>query len=279
VSPFAHRVATGASDNYSGKSAAYESEKGERRSGSRGERAKSWESAKTAVICSDLLSEGGRNRPYEKEMSMLRTVPLLLLICLVLGSSVATAQKAEVTPFVGYRFGGNFYDNETGNEIDLKNSVSYGFTFDYALSDNILIEFLYSRQGTELSVVGGESPVLELDVDYMHGGILFQGGSEGLKPYVVAGLGAARFNPKESESNSQSRFSIGLGAGVKGLFSERVGYRFEFRSIPTFIDKSQQNEFCPPSVEPLEGTSGCYTWTTANVFWQSQFTGGVTIAF
>jgi hypothetical protein len=194
------------------------------------------------------------------------------LAILVLHGSVASAQethKMELTPFVHYRAGGALYDRQLELQFDLKNSFGFGAMFNYKIADFALAEFLYSRQGSELEIGTEDRPAFDLSVNYIHGGILLQGGEKELRPFVVGTLGATVFSP--DSANGATRFSIGLGAGFKGLISDRIGYRMEGRTFTTFTDRSQDDVFCD--------VNGCVSYASAGIFWQAQITGGVVIAF
>jgi hypothetical protein len=49
-------------------------------------------------------------------------------VCLIVLDVTSTvgAQTFEVTPFGGWRFGGGFADLETGADLHLEDSISYG---------------------------------------------------------------------------------------------------------------------------------------------------------
>jgi len=75
-----------------------------------------------------------------------------------------------------------------------------------------------------------------LDIDYFHIGGTFGVGQGNLNPYIAASLGATRFDPKSSTLGSETKFSLGLGAGVKWFPTNRVGLRLEGRLFGTLID-------------------------------------------
>ena len=75
--------------------------------------------------------------------SILALAVLMISVC---GPLLAGDEKIELTPFIGYRFGGEFENYYTGQEYSVSSAESYGFTFDFPTSDETKIELLVSRQ-------------------------------------------------------------------------------------------------------------------------------------
>ena len=68
---------------------------------------------------------------------------LCLAALVVLGGLGAQAQYPDggpvtVGPFVGYRFGGELKDMQTGASIDLESGPAYGVVFDWGRDVNLL---------------------------------------------------------------------------------------------------------------------------------------------
>lgn len=189
----------------------------------------------------------------------------------ILSASFASAQNAEITPYLGYRFGGNFTNKERSTAFNVQNSPAFGAIFDYKVHDFILVEFHWSHQGSTLELTRDEQQVeTDISIDNFHGGVLFQGGTRDLHPYFVASVGATHFGIQGTESST--KFSLGVGGGMKGLVTERIGWRFEFRGFTTFTSIEDSYEVCD--------VWGCVDVnSTGTVFWQAQILGGVTIAF
>jgi hypothetical protein len=190
---------------------------------------------------------------------------------IVLSCPLASAQKAEITPYIGYRFGGSFTNRAQDVSFDVQNSASFGAIFDYKLYDFMLVEFHWSHQGSTLELSRDEQALeTSISIDNFHGGVLFQGGSRDLQPFFLASLGATRFG--FNEGSSTTNFSLGVGVGMKGLVTDRLGWRVEFRGFTTFTNIEDEYEVCD--------VWGCATVTnTSTIFWQSQVLGGLVIAF
>ena len=60
---------------------------------------------------------------------MKRTLTILGLVFAVFAlATEAGAQQVELTPHIGYRFGGGMTDDSTGTDDDFNDSETYGLT-------------------------------------------------------------------------------------------------------------------------------------------------------
>lgn len=169
-------------------------------------------------------------------------------------SSPAAAQKLELSPFLGYRFGGDFEARGnapfffTVEDFEVDETSSYGLLLDIGVTRNLQVELMLSRQETELrletGVFGPPDRLFDLDVDYYHAGVLYQWTPGQVRPFVVGTLGATRLAPEPAALADETHFSASLGAGVKLLFTRNLGVRFEGRLFSTVIDNSDDRIFC-----------------------------------
>jgi len=91
-----------------------------------------------------------------------RLLVLLLLISLALVTNQAYAaqeSKFEITPLVGYRFGGDFDSNdaELTTTVKLTEDINYGLLFAWNVDRKRQGEVLISHNNTEFSLLGGSS--------------------------------------------------------------------------------------------------------------------------
>ncbi len=146
----------------------------------------------------------------------------------------------ELTPLVGYTFGGSFEESYSGTDLDLDEGVSLGAALDFPLGQGRQVELYYSRQPTELQADGAllsEEVLFDLDVHYIHIGGTYTWHDEGrVRPFVVGTLGVTHLDPEPSGLDSQTRFSLGLGGGARAFVTERFGLRFEGRGFVTLLD-------------------------------------------
>ena len=112
----------------------------------------------------------------------------------------------------------------------------------------------------------GSAELFDVRVDQLQGSFAFQLGDEGsrVRPFLTAGAGAAFFSAPDLES--ETKLSLGLGAGLKWLPASRVGARLQARYTPTYLDDTS-SEFCDPF-------GFCQGWLH-----QFELSGGVVIRF
>ena len=209
---------------------------------------------------------------------MLRKSTVIFALLALAASWPAWAgdDKKEVTPFIGYRFGGNFENFTTGQNYDVDSSESYGLTFDFPVDDEVKLELLYSRQDTEIETSGylGAERV-PIDLEYYHVGAVYQPGlDDRLQPFVGGTLGATYMNPRGENLGSETRFSLSIGGGAKLFFSDHVGLRLEGRFYATFVNGGG-SVFCSGG----SGGGGCSFGFSGNALWQAEGNLGLIIGF
>ncbi len=199
----------------------------------------------------------------------------VIFLGLLLAASAASAQQVEITPTVGFQFGGWFtssYDDHHDFELlDVEESESFGLILDFAINRHAQIEVLYDLQQTELEVPDfrRRGARRDLDIEYFHVGFLWQWlPSDEVRPFVVGSLGAASLDLEGGAE--ETGFSASFGGGVKLLFNDHVGARFEGRFLTALID--DHDLFCDP-----DHCSGYY-WDT-NVLVQFELKAGIIFAF
>ena len=181
----------------------------------------------------------------------------------------------EVTPFVGYRIGGEFEDQDSEATLELNEAGSYGLVFNWPSKGNTEWEVYLSRQPTEIDVVGAipSQSSFDIDVDYFQfGGTYLFEGKQAI-PFFVATIGASRFDPRESGLDSETYFAFSAGGGIKLLPDKRFGVRLEGRLFGTLVD-SGTTIFC-------QGGAGvtCSIQTSGTVLWQWQLSAGLIARF
>lgn len=190
-------------------------------------------------------------------MSRLRfgRIALPLIVCsALLWTSPALAQDdpaLEITPFLGYDFGGSFevFDFEFGAvDFELQDGESYGVIVDFPINRSFQVEAMVFRQPTTLEVdeglFGPSFELTDIDIDYLQGGILWQGSLGQVKPFFGGGIGLARMNPDISELDSETRFAFNIGGGVKTFFTPHFGLRVEGRLLVISLPEEDEDLFC-----------------------------------
>jgi hypothetical protein len=193
-----------------------------------------------------------------------------LCVALILAPSFASAQVLEVTPFVGYRFGGDLYEVSTGAALDIDGASTLGGTVDISVGTGTFVSVLYSHQGTRLDVTDawtGAVRDVTLAIDHWHVGATQELDDGRVRPIIFGSAGLTRFG---SAGDAETRFSLAAGGGVKVMPSRRVGVRFDGRVYAVFVD-GRSGGVCS------SGT--CLINFNVSMAWQAEFTAGVVLAF
>ena len=202
---------------------------------------------------------------------------IVLAACAAVGlCGAAGAQDlktVEFTPFYGYAFSGGLEDDDTGQEYDVDDSACYGGMVDVRVSDNTQIELFLSRQESELEAddgLFGGPTLFDLDIDYYHLGGTYILTDNWWQPFVVATVGATHIDPDASGSDSITRFSLGIGGGVRFFPTENFGLYLAGRGLFTFVGGDTL----------IESEGGALTVEIASdTLWQAQLQAGVIFAF
>jgi len=170
--------------------------------------------------------------------------------------------KFELTPFAGYRIGGQFEEQDGEGEFELYESSAQGILLNVAAKSNGQWEVLYARQDTKVDtqtrLVG--DALLDMDVEYFHFGGTYLFDGEDTRPFLALTIGLSRFDPHPSDLRPENYFSASMGGGVQLRATKRFGVRIEGRVFTTFVD-SDSDIFCRSSAEAnfcairVEGTT------------------------
>lgn len=158
----------------------------------------------------------------------------------------------ELTPFVGYRYGGTIFADQTnlfrGQDVKVESSGNFGLNFGIPISNGWKIELMINRQNTHFSSGGDRlfSPTDQLggfDITYFHGGLQIPFAvSRTATPYIIVSAGVANLDPRVRGASSDTRFSAGGGIGVKVPINRNMGFRIEERGYFTAL--SNNNNDC-----------------------------------
>ncbi|PKI12957.1 outer membrane beta-barrel protein [Colwellia sp. 12G3] len=202
---------------------------------------------------------------------------LSALVCFIAITSVTTFAKqplnVEVTPLIGYRFGGDFdtSKNKIHNKIELSDETSYGLLTAWSFDRNRQGEFLVSHYNTDFSE-SDDFTVSNtgLGITYAHlgGNVPI---SEGPVPfYITGGFGLTHLDPKDDGLSNETRFSVNVGLATKIELNERISLRLDSRVYGTFFN-SDSAIFC--DVET------CAIYISSSIWVQSEVSAGITYRF
>ncbi len=164
---------------------------------------------------------------------MTKKIILSIIITLLLLPSVTRSQeKFELTPSIGYFFGGNI--DFIQGDLKIRDEVSWGLTAGKPIRPGVVVEFAYTGMNSVASWspylgYGNEFPEQKFDVVVNYFNIGATQGSEiapGLHGFGGIYLGAAWFNA-QSGIEDIWRFNISLGAGLKYYFTDKLGLRLQ----------------------------------------------------
>jgi len=194
---------------------------------------------------------------------------LLLGLVSIAAPSSLRAQTVEVAPFGGYRFGGDLYEVYTGTPLDIDGGPTVGGLFDVFLEPGLSVTFLYAHQQADIQ--GEVRPGVEvtwptLSVDHWHVGGTQAFGTGKVQPLLTGTLGLTRFG---SNGDSEVRFSMAAGGGVKLMPTRHVGVRLDGRVYAVIADAATVG-VC---------AQRCLIGVDASIVWQAEFTAGLVFAF
>lgn len=185
----------------------------------------------------------------------------------------ARAGDFEITPLFGYTWGGGFENSDNGNDLDLQGGESLGLILGWEDTSRIgaIYELFYMRQANSIEGDGSAFsglPEMDIDIDYLHIGGTY-GADEGrVLPFVSGGLGITHMSPEVGDS--EVRFSLSLGAGLKVPITDHINFRLEGRGFGTVFNGSSEI-FC--------SGNQCVVSVSGDMFWQFSALAGVGIVF
>jgi hypothetical protein len=160
-------------------------------------------------------------------------------------------QAWELTPFVGYRWGGQISSSDTDlfrHDVDVAGDINYGLNFGIPLGP-VKLELMVNRQATHFTEGDGlfepNTNLGDFTVTYYHAGVQFPFPvSQHVIPYGVISAGVANLNPHVANASADNRFSMSFGGGVKLPLNKNVGVRFDARGYFTFIGEDSNGGGC-----------------------------------
>jgi hypothetical protein len=161
--------------------------------------------------------------------------------------------------------------------VDLDGAPAFGVTVDVPIESNhgFQIEGLFSHEQADLTLRAqplAPATLARVTVDHWLGGGLqeFDVSHREIRPFLTGMLGLTRYaGPTESEI----RFALSAGGGVKLFPTRHVGVRLDGRVFTTFVDADVGFVACGA----LNG--GCLVAFRVDAVWQAEFTAGVVLKF
>ncbi|MBV8516689.1 MAG: outer membrane beta-barrel protein [Acidobacteria bacterium] len=150
----------------------------------------------------------------------------------------------ELTPFVGYRWGGTIFADQTNlfhRDVEVKPSADFGVDLGIPLGDTGLkLELMANHQSSTLRTDTGifqpDNRVADVDVNYVQAGLQIPfARSRNATPYVVVSGGLATIDPQVTNVSAENRFAASAGIGVKVPVNRNLSLRLEGRGYYTSL--------------------------------------------
>ena len=204
-------------------------------------------------------------------MKIINFKPVFLATAILSAASSLHAQpQFEVSPFYGYRWGGAI-ETVNGQQLHFEDGRAYGLTLNYMpkKDSDLKFELLWSRQdsGINFQSLGGMNH-LGMTVDNFQIGGVLETTYGRLHPYITGLVGATLFGPENTDS--EVRFSISIGGGVKYYLFRNLALRADLRGYCTVVESD--SAFISSGGVTVAHFSG-------TTLWQGEVSGGITLSF
>ncbi|NPD46030.1 MULTISPECIES: hypothetical protein [unclassified Lentimicrobium] len=157
-----------------------------------------------------------------------------LILIALLFTGLSTYSQVELSPMVGYFFGGksNFYEGS----LKIKDNINYGLHLGFDAGGHSMLELSYAVSSSDAQWRPNFSyidllPSREFDIQ-TH--MFLIGGTKGVElsnPQLIGfgtfKAGAVYYNATNGDITDVWRFMINLGAGIKYYFTDKVGIKFQ----------------------------------------------------
>jgi len=183
---------------------------------------------------------------------------------------ISQTTRFGISPFYGYRFGGEVEDPTTGSTYSFQDSEAYGLFVDYAPLNHFgRYELLWSHQDSSLDFKGNSGlGKVDLTVDVVQVGGVAEFGTESFRQYVSMHIGATHY--ATDDYGNDTRFSLGIGGGLKLYVTKNIYLRGDIRGFCTITDAEGSFIY----------VNGITVATfSASTLWQGQASVGVGITF
>jgi hypothetical protein len=194
----------------------------------------------------------------------------LLLIFLTVPET-AGAQWWEASAFGGYNQGGNANVIPTAwRDAETEGSLILGGTLGYTYNEFFLLEVLYSWRSAWMTghaeLLSPREGIVDLSIHELHFDFVYHlGYAESMtRPYLLLGGGVSRLQAGGGRE-AETRFSLGMGLGLKIWVRDHVGLKFETRYHPTYLTAEPRGSWCEP----------CIVMAEDNYLDEIQFSGGI----
>jgi len=201
-----------------------------------------------------------------------------LSILIALLSYCLPSLATDVTLLAGYQFNSNFEivsandlppvvepnTGQPGDNVELDDGAAYSLAVDFVFEQqqDKRIGFYVSRQQSQFESNAGLANS-DLDITHVHFTAMSYYPQGRMEPFVMAGIGAGFFSPKDSTLKDETKFSGQVGAGTNYRFTDDLLLRLDVRWLATFFDSSGA-AFCSGGCT-IAVSSKTYSQVQANI--------------
>jgi hypothetical protein len=185
--------------------------------------------------------------------------------------------RFDFSPMLSYRtsmrFTGQLESGGVNPAIVVNSDPSYGFAFGVRIDEENLVEFHWARQNTKLHA---ENLVLvpssqRIVVDQFHGDFtheyILDEWPRWARPFITGSVGATYVS---GGPDTFTRFSFGLGTGIKLQANRHIGFRIEAAWLPILIN---------PEIKTVVCGGGCVVHLAGQLVSQGEFSMGPVLRF
>jgi hypothetical protein len=176
------------------------------------------------------------------------TTAILVLLSPTLGAQQQQPEpkplRFDFTPFAGYRTSMSFpiepHVTGTNPRVVLDASPSYGASFGVRLQEDGLVEVRWARQDSYLQSedITPQLSRQRVVLDQFHGDFsreyLVEDWGPWAKPFVMLSVGGTHVS--STASVNFTRFSFGIGGGIRFYASRHLGFKIQAEWVPVFAD-------------------------------------------
>jgi hypothetical protein len=196
---------------------------------------------------------------------------LAIVAWLVIPGAAVHAQTIEVTPFGGYRLGGDFFELLAAHPVDRDGALTLGAAVDFPLSNGFHVEGVFTHERADFFIPTGlASPPARWDatIDHWLGGGLQELDGGRVRPFLTGLIGFTRY---AAAGDSEIRFAAAAGGGVKVFQGSPIGLRLDGRVFATLVDAGGSASVC--------AAGRCFVALHLEMVWQAEFTTGIVFSF
>lgn len=150
----------------------------------------------------------------------------------------------ELTPFIGYRYGGSINADQTNlfnTDVSVASHMNYGAAFGIPVANGWKVELSVDRQDTNFTEGGGglfnpTGNIAGFHITYYQAGVQIPFNvSRSAQPYFLVGAGVASLDPDVPGVSTDTRFSAHAGIGIKVPIDRNMGFRLEEKGYYTSL--------------------------------------------